>query len=146
VSSQLRSYLNTNNLLPSLQSGYRANHSTETALLKVTGDILRDMDNGHLCLLSLLDLSSAFDTVDHHILLRRLRSTFGLDDRVLSWFSSFLLERTMSVRFANVKTPPRPVSCGVPHGSVLGPLLFVMYVVDVIPIVHDQPSQGPHVF
>ena len=138
VSAQLRSYLSSNNLLPSLQSGYRPNHSTETALLKVTCDILRDMDNGHMCLLSFLDLSSAFDTVDHHILLRRLFSSFGLNDRVLDWFSSFVLDRTMSVRFDNVKTTPRAVSCGVPQGSVLGPLLFVMYVVDVIPIVQDH--------
>ena len=95
------------------------------------------MDQGNLCLLSFLDLSSAFDTVDHDILLQRLQLSFGLTNSVLSWFRSFILGRSMSVRFSSVISAPCPLSCGVPQGSVLGPLLFVMYVADIIPLVQS---------
>ena len=77
VARQLVDYLNSTGLLPELQSAYRAHHSTETAVMKVLGDILLALDSGDLTLLTLLDLSAAFDTVDHEILLRRLETSFG---------------------------------------------------------------------
>ena len=77
VARQLVTYLTQNSLLPDLQSAYRVHHSTETALLKVIGDILLALDSGNLAMLSLLDLSVAFDTVDHHTLLQRLRTVFS---------------------------------------------------------------------
>ena len=83
VSNQLLQYLKDNGLLPDLQSAYRAHHSTETALLKVLSDILLALDSGNLALLTLLDLSAAFDSVDHDTLLRRLQTSYGLDGVVL---------------------------------------------------------------
>jgi len=82
---QLTEYLETNGLLPLLQSAYRSHHSTETALLKVLSDALTAIDDKKVTLLALLDLSAAFDCVDHDILLSRLQSTFGPDGAVLAW-------------------------------------------------------------
>jgi len=79
IAQQLTTYLTDNGLLPDLQSAYRTHHSTETAVLKVVGDILLALDSGNLALLSLLDLSAAFDTVNHYTLLRRLQTSYGLD-------------------------------------------------------------------
>lgn len=137
ASEQLRSYLDSLALIPSLQSAFRAHHSTETAVLKITSDILRFMDKGNLCLLSLLDLSSAFDSIDHTILLQRLQSSFGISISALSWFHSFLFDRSLSVRHSSDISTPSPLSCGVPQGSVLGPLLFILYTVDIIPLVQN---------
>ena len=86
-----------------------------------------------------------FSAVDHHIILRHLYLSFGLTDSVIFWLNSFIHDRTVSVRFASVATPPRPTSCGVPQGSVLGPLLFIMYVADVIPLV-KRFSFDAHMF
>ena len=79
----LKSHLETNQLSESLQSAYRAQHSTETALLKVMNDVLTDFDSGKISLLNLLDLSAAFDTIDHRILLQRLEITFGVSGTAL---------------------------------------------------------------
>ena len=98
---QLMDYLETNGLLPSLQSAYRRHHSTETALLKVLSDILMATDGKRVTLLALLDLSAAFDCVDHDILLHRLQSKFGLDGAVLSWIRSFLSDKTQCVCFGD---------------------------------------------
>ena len=97
VAQQLTEYLTENGLLPELQSAYRVHHSTETAMLKVMGDILLALDSGNLAMLSLLDLSAAFDTVDHDTLLRRLQTSYGFDDIVIKWFISYLSGRVQYV-------------------------------------------------
>ena len=142
VSSQIRDHLLTHSLLPSLQSAYRPHHSTETALLKISSDLLLSMDSGRLCLLCLIDLSSAFDTVDHRTLLTRLQTSFGFTDTVLKWLHSFLNDRCQSIRHAGQFSETSAASSGVPQGSVLGPLLFVLYISDIINIVQ---SHGLHV-
>ena len=91
---QLVEYLEASELMPQLQSAYRRHHSTETALLKVLSDVFTACDNQKVTLLALLDVSAAFDCVDHSILLSRLQSTFGLGGVVLSWIRSFLTDRT----------------------------------------------------
>ena len=91
VACRLLAHLRSSGLLPRLQSAYRANHSVETAVLKVLSDILLAIDNGDLSSLVSLDLSSAFDTVDHSILLQRLELTFGIGEMALSWFRSYLV-------------------------------------------------------
>jgi len=98
VARQIIEYLTEFRLLPKLHSAYRANHSTETALLKVLADILRAVDSCDLAVLTLLDLSVAFDTVDHPTLLRRLRTLYGFGDSVFAWFASYLDGRTQHVR------------------------------------------------
>jgi len=90
VARQLVTYWTQNSLLPDLQSAYRVHHSTETALLKVIGDILLALDSGNLAMLSLLDLSAAFDTVHHHTLLQRLRTSYCLNGIVIKRLTSYL--------------------------------------------------------
>ena len=87
-------YLKTNSLLPDLQSAFRAHHSTETAVLKVMSDILLTLDPGNLALLTLLDLSAVFDSVDHATLMQHLQKSYGLGDAALKWFTSYLSRRT----------------------------------------------------
>lgn len=134
VSEQVRTYLTESNLMPSLQSAYRPGHSTETALLKIVSDIIDEADKQKVTLLSLLDMSAAFDTVDFQILLRRLETTYGISGNALGWFSSFLSDRKQTVTFAGRRSAPARLVCGVPQGSVLGPLLFVLYAADVMEI------------
>ena len=92
VLSQLSAYLSSDNLFCSSQSAYRAGHSTETALLKVMNDVLRASDDGDISVLTLLDLSAAFDTIGHKVLLARLENLYGISGTALSWFNLFLLE------------------------------------------------------
>ena len=98
VARRLLAHLNKSSLLPLLQSAYCALHSTETAVLKVLSDILLATDAGDLSALVLLDLSAAFDTVDHDILIRRLQTSYGLSGSVLLWVQSYLVPRYQSVR------------------------------------------------
>ena len=127
VLKQLFAYLNDHSLLSSNQSAYRPFHSTETALLKVTNDLLLALDSGNVSILTLLDLSAAFDTVDHQILLRTLQNYFGISGLVLAWFQSYLSDRTQAVTVDGCFSSRVDLVCGVPQGSVLGPVLFTMY-------------------
>ena len=102
-------------------------HNTESALLKIFNDLLISADNKKISILVLLDLSAAFDTLDHTILLNRLRDNFGLSGTVLEWFESYLTFRTQSVMINNVQSEPQTLLYGVPQGSVLGPLCYTLY-------------------
>ena len=109
------------------QSACNSHHSTETALLKITNDFLLALDSGNISLLTLLDLSAAFDTTDHFILLNRLQHMYGISGTALSWFSSYLTNRTQSVIVDDHISQVSSLSYGVPQGSVLGPILFILY-------------------
>ena len=100
-------------------------------------DIVDAVEKGQYSLLSLLDLSAAFDTVDHEILLRRLHSSFGLDSVALHWFRSYLDDRSQSVLLDDIFTTPRCVLCGVPQGSVLELILCTLYTADLERIVES---------
>ena len=110
------------------QSAYRVGHSTESALLKVKSDLLYAMDNQEVTCLMLLDLSAAFDTVDHDLLLNRLHLRYGFDETILNWISSYLRSRIQQVLIGdNTFSSPSQLKCGVPQGSVLGPILFTLF-------------------
>ena len=94
VLSQDSAYLNSHNLYSTCQSAYRQGHRTETALLKVVIDLFLSLNKGNISVLTLLAFSSAFDTIDHPILVHRLHADYGFTDAVLQWFSSYLLDRT----------------------------------------------------
>ena len=98
MAHQLHHHLATANLLPTVQSGFRLCYSSETAALSVLSDILLAVDRGDFAALVLLNLSAAFDTVDHDILLQRLQTSFGIDSVALKWFQSYLTGRTQHVR------------------------------------------------
>ena len=127
VASRIQSHLSSNSLSSSFQSAYRIFHSTETTLLKIHNDLILAMDRGEVTSLILLDLSAAFDTVDHSILLTRLQNWFGLDGLSLAWFTSYLSSRSQAVSINDSISAFSSLSCGVPQGSVLGPLLFTLY-------------------
>ena len=120
VSKQLNSYLSVNSHYEAYQSAYRPHHSTETALLRVQNDILTSINNKEVTLLVLLDLSAAFDTVDHAILLHRLKD-IGITALVHDWFSSYLSGRTQAVFLDGVSSDSVNLTCGMPQRSVLGP-------------------------
>ena len=122
-------------LLPTMQSAYRKKHSTETALLRVWSDILMAADVQQVTLLAMLDLSAAFDCVDHTILLQRLQIGAGLMDVVLEWIASFLSERTQQIGYRGELSSVQLVLFGVPQGSVLGPLLYVLYTAELFDVV-----------
>ena len=134
VASQLTDYLQMNRLLPDHQSAYRQGHSTETALLKIFSDILDAADSAQVTLLGLLDLSAAFDTVDHDIFLTRLQKSYGVGGTALAWILSFIQSRQQSVTFNGHQSARIQLNYGVPQGSVSGPLLFILYTSDVISI------------
>ena len=111
VAVQLKDHVRNNNLDELFQSAYKAGHSTETALLRVQNDVLRAIDNGGCVMLLLLDLSAAFDTVDHSILLSRLSNSFGIAGAVYQGFQSYLSGRTQFVAVGNARSSCRHLTC-----------------------------------
>lgn len=130
ASKQISKYLNMYNLFDPYQSAYRENHSTTTALLKITEDILDAMDDSEITLLILLDFSKAFDTVNHRLLIEKLR-ILGFEDDSCRWMLSYLSDRYQMVKIGNEKSAFTLMQNGVPQGSILGPLLFLILVSDM---------------
>ncbi len=128
ASSQLYSFLEKKYICEDIQSGFRPSHITETALIRVTNYLLLSSDRGCISLLVLLDLSAAFDTIDHNILLNRLENSVGISGIALAWFKSYLSDRHQLVAVNEEVSYRSQVQYGVPQGSVLGPLLFTLYM------------------
>lgn len=126
VAIRLKSYLEDNFLFEPFQSAYREYHSVETALLKINNDLLKNLDNGKISALILTDLSAAFDTINHDLLLKRLQLRFGITNTALEWFKSYLTGRCQAVKIAGLGDF-RELKWGVPQGSILGPILFTLY-------------------
>ena len=129
---QLSNYIESNSLLPLVQSGRL--HSTETAVLKVYNDIILALDSGFITALLLLDVSSGFDCVDHSILLEVLKLQFGITASALRWIGNFLTNRSHLVRLGTNSSKYFNILLGVHQGFILGPLLFILYTSAVQPL------------
>jgi hypothetical protein len=130
VHSQLLEYFTINNLFLPNQYGFRPKYSTETATLELVDRVLQLLDDDKIPFCIFMDLSKAFDTLNHNILLKKL-SFYGVSNSALSWFGSYLNQRNQYVKFHDTKSSVTEVSLGVPQGSILGPLLFLIYVNDI---------------
>ena len=128
VVTQIREHMVLCHVDEIFQSGYKQLHSTETALLRITNDLRRTADRNNASFLLNLDLSAAFDTIDHDILIERLNKFLGISGKALDWFKSYLSDRTQTVFFNNEFSNYKTIKFGVPQGSVLGPILFNIYM------------------
>ena len=127
---QIIQYLHNKSLQDPHQSAYKVNHSTTTAMLKMTDDIYNALDDGELTLLVLLDYSKAFDTINHRILFAKLKA-LGFTFEAVSWIVGYLTDRKQKVKTLTDESGWESIQYGVPQGSVLGPLLFSLVVYDI---------------
>ena len=139
VAKRLNAHIEEHLLSNHVQSAYKRFHSTETALLKIHNDIICNMDNSKVTALTLLDLSAAFDTIDHATLLKRLHGHFGISGTVLQWFKSYISNRQQRVHIDWSFSCPQDLHFGVQQGSVLGPFLFCLSTTSISKIIttHD---------
>ena len=145
MSSQFIEHLKSNGLYEIFQSAYRQFHSTETALLRVQNDLVKSVDESGGAILVLLDLSAAFDTIDHDNLLNLLNTSFGIQGTALDWIKSYLSDRKQSVLINGKTSEELNLSWGVPQGSVLGPILFTVYTTPLGSIIR-KPSLEFHLY
>jgi exonuclease III len=132
---RLFTHMTENGIHDIMQSAYKPFHSTETALLRVQNDILSALDNKSGVYLALIDLSAAFDTVDHNILLDFMKDTVGINGDAWNWFQSYLTGRTQQVSVENVVSELAKLLYGVPQGSVMGPIKYCIYTLNIGAII-----------
>ena len=128
---QIYDYVEQNQLLFHNQFGYRKVHSTELACASLVEKVLEALDRGSNCISIFMDLSKAFDTIDHSILLQKLKLNFGFSSDAISLVDSYLRDREQYVEFKGFKSQTSKINVGVPQGSILGPLFFIMYINDI---------------
>ena len=137
VSDQVDNFLLQNNILYNYQSGFRKNHSTNLCLSFLYDKILKGFDKGLFTGMILIDLQKAFDTINHEILLGKLHVT-GFSEKTVAWFKLHLSDRAFKVNINNHFSDLSKISCGIPQGSILGPLLFSLYVNDMPQAIHSD--------
>ena len=112
-------------------------------MLQLTNDIMETIDSGKITILTALDMSAAFDTLDHITLLHKLHHTFGQSGYVIFWIRSYLTDRSSFVKIDSSSSPSTTILTGVPQGSVLGPLLFVLFISPIANVINsDQSNQN----
>ena len=132
VQNQLQHHITSNDAMPKFQSAYRQFRSTETALVKIFNDLLLPADQEQVSALCLLDLTSAFDTVDHSLVVTRLQRSIGVEGGCLAWFTLYLSGRSYCVVINGVASHVIHVMCSVPQGS-----LFILYMADLADMLHS---------
>ncbi len=123
-------FMTEHDIIYKYQFGFRQKHSTQQAIITLVEKITKSLDTGDIVIGVFLDLKKAFDTVDHSILLNKLHA-YGIRGNILNWFASYLSERSQYVIYDGSKSEVHSVKCGVPQGSILGPLLFIIYMNDI---------------
>ena len=136
--NQLTDHLERNHLHELYQSGYKKCHSVETALLKILNDIYIAKENKQITILCLIDLSAAFDTIDHTILFETLKTKFKVTDFALEWIKSYLTNRKQKVQIDSSYSQNKPLHHGIPQGTLLGPLIFSLYLLPLYDIFKSQ--------
>ena len=127
---QTQDYLNENNILYKYQSGFRTKHSTDTCLSLLNEKIFTGIDNGMLTGMILIDLQKTFDTIDHNVFFSKMAHLVFIQ-ATISWYKSYLTNRTFLFNVEKNLSSPGDLTCGVPQGSILGPLIFLLYVNDM---------------
>ena len=129
--SRLLNYLTVNKILCDKQYGFREGHSTDMTLLHMINDFTEGLHNKFFCIGIFIDLSKAFDTVDHKLLIRKLNH-YGIRGTALQWFIDYLTNLTKYFSINKINSTLAPNTCGIPHASILGPLLFLIFINDIV--------------